>query len=121
LTLLRHYNTIIKFYFFHLTSNFLLYVGGTAQSPRRKQTVATAAAGDARSSSNSIWSECRVRGAFSTSDVDDVVRTNMYLLDVPSDTDNMILQLHQKDRAIYGKYQNSEWREHALRIWKHCS
>ena len=29
----------------------------------------------------------------------------MYLLDVPSDTDNMILQLHQKDRAIYGKYK----------------
>ena len=50
-----------------------------------------------------IWSECRVRGAFSTSEVDNIVKTNMYLLDIPSDTDHVILQLHQRDCTIYGE------------------
>jgi hypothetical protein len=54
-------------------------------------------------SMNTIWSECRVRGTFSTSKVDEVVRTNMYLLDVPSDTSDVIIQLHQRDSSCYGE------------------
>jgi len=52
---------------------------------------------------SSVWSECRVRGTFSTSNADEDVRTNMYLLDVPPDTSEMIVQLHQRDRTCLGE------------------
>ena len=69
--------------------------GAPVFSPINSTTTAT--------NESFVWSECRVRGTFSTSNADEDVRTNMYLLDVPPDTSEMIVQLHQRDRTCLGE------------------
>jgi len=73
---------------------------------KENDTVATTTTSTSTTSAKEqlgVWSECRVRGAFTTSDADAIARTNMYLLDVPADTENVMLVLHQNDQHIYGE------------------